>query len=1059
MDARAIRNTPNSNTTMAMKNILRVSLLCLFTLAPAVAWAQTGIISGTVTDAETGDPLPGANVAIVELQRGSATDLEGRFEIANVPYGDYELSAQFIGYGRTVRQVSLNQARIEVELTLSTDLLGLDEVVVVGYGTQQRRNIAGAISSLRPEQIRDVPTPSIDNALQGRVAGVQVVQNSGNPGAALSVRVRGATSITAGNEPLYVIDGVPVTQGNFSGIDGTFGGQGISSLSDINPADIESIEVLKDASAAAIYGSRASNGVVLITTRRGREGAPQINFNTYFGVQSEWNRIDLLSAEEYVDVINEGRALDGLGPIFEYRGDQLIVAPGSESEFSVPWVNTNWLDETFRSAPITQTDLSISGGTSRIRYYVSGTYFNEEGIVQGFSFDRLAGRVNLDYEATDRLSFGTNVALTRGLIVRSRGDNTLYGPFANAIAMPPIFPVFNEDGSYYPTDRLSITNAVGLARENEAEERTTRILGDVFANYRIIDGLNAQVRTAVDNMTLRSRLYDSPVIGIGVGSGGVAQVGNSYVTKVTVEGTVNFVAEVGTDGFFSGVVGSSVEDNTTEYNSVTGQQFPTEFFRYITSAASITDGTSSLTGWNLASFFGRASYTLLDRYTFTVNARTDGSSRFGTDNRWGFFPSASVLWRVSEEPFMANQTVLGNLALRASYGVTGNQFGIGNFDSRGLWGGGANYNDLPGISPSQLENPELRWEQTDQFNVGADFGIIGDRLSISADFFVKRTRDLLLDRPVPSTTGFTTFTSNIGNMENVGFDLALNAHLVRGPARGFNWSTDFNISHVKNRVTALFDDDPISFGFSGSSRIEVDQPLGVFYGYRMDGIFQDYDEIDNLNEFALAEHNRYYQDEWTRTGDIRFRDLDGDGIITANDREIIGSPWPDFTGGLTSTMSYGGFDLRAFFAFSLGNDVFNATRQYTDAFGFGFFDNNSARARDRWTEDNPSDVEPRAAYFDDNNNTRISDRFIEDGSYLRLRDLVLGYTLPQNAIGQIGARSLRIYVQAQNLFTITGYSGFDPEVNFAGTSSVVRGTDFYTLPQARRFTVGVNLGL
>jgi TonB-dependent starch-binding outer membrane protein SusC len=1041
---------------MAMKTFLMVSALCLFAFLPGSTWAQTGTISGTVVDAETGDPLPGANVAIIALQRGAATDLDGRFEITNVPYGEYELSAQFIGFRRTVQRITLNQPRLEVELGLSTDLLGLDEVVVVGYGTQQRRNIAGAISSLRPEQIRDVPTPSIDNALQGRVAGVQVTQNSGNPGSALTVRVRGATSITAGNEPLYVIDGVPVTQGNFSGIDDTFGGQGISSLSDINPADIESIEVLKDASAAAIYGSRASNGVVLITTRRGREGAPQINFNSYYGIQSEWNRIDLLSAEEYVEVMNEGRVLDGAGPIFEYDGDDLIAFGGF---LEIPRVNTNWLDETFRTAPISQTDLSVSGGTQRVRYYVSGTYYNEEGIVQGFSFDRMSGRINLDFEATSRLNFGTNVALTRGLIVRSRGDNTLYGPFANAIAMPPIFPIYDEDGGYYPTNTLSITNAVGLARENEAEERTTRIMGDVFANYRVMEGMNAQVRTAVDNMTLRSRLYDSPIIGLGVGTGGTAQIGNSYVTKVTLEGTLNYVSQVGNDGFLSGVVGTSVEDNTTEYNSVTGQQFPTEFFRYITSAASITGGTSSLTGWNLASIFGRTSYTHLDRYTLTVNARTDGSSRFGADNRWGFFPSASVLWRVSEEAFMQDQAFFGNLALRASYGVTGNQFGIGNFDSRGLWGGGANYNDLPGISPTQLENPELRWEQTDQFNVGADLGVIGDRLSISGDFYVKRTRDLLLNRPIPSTTGFTVFTSNIGNMENVGFDLALNAHLVRGPARAFNWTADFNISHVRNRVTALFDDDPISFGFSGSSRIEVDQPLGVFYGYRMDGIFQSYDEIDDLNDRALAEHNRYYQNEYTRTGDIRFRDLDGDGIITADDREIIGSPWPDFTGGLTSTMSFGGFDVRAFFSFSLGNDVFNAMRQYTDAYGFGFFDNNSGRARDRWTEDNPSDTEPRASYWDDNNNVRISDRFIEDGSYVRLKDIVLGYTLPQTMLTQIGARSLRVYLQAQNLVTLTGYSGFDPEVNFAGTSDVVRGVDFYTLPQARRFTVGVNLGL
>ena len=1044
-------------------------------LAPGAAFAQAGTVRGRVTEQGSGEPLQGVSVAVVGTNQAVVTNQEGRFALNNVAAGQRTIRAVRIGFAAQNRTVTVGADGVEVNFTLSPDVLGLDEVVVIGYGQTERRTTTGAVSSIRPDEVTaTAPTPTVENVLQGRVAGVHVTQNSGVPGSAISVRVRGASSITAGNEPLYVLDGVPLLKGDYSGI--AIGQtQGIDALSDLNPNEIESIEVLKDASAAAIYGSRASNGVVLITTKRGRAGdRPDIRFQTYYGVQEAWRQPDFLNAAEYIEVYNEGYTADGNADIdlgggetlhvnlFGYSGDAIpscddwnFDSPQCDAIEVSPSVDTDWIDEILEPAPMSNMFASIAGGNERARYYVSGTRLLQDGIVSGYGYERMNGRMNLDYSASDRLVLGTSVALTRSITDRARGDNTIYGPFANAIASAPIDAVYLEDGSYN-LETIAYANPVALNIENRAEERAFHVLGNLFADYRLFDGVTARANFGLDQYTLRGYLYDSPIVGPATGSNGSGEVANTYATKVLSEGTLSWNRDLNESNVFSGVVGGSYENNDTEFNEVFGTQFPTSSFRQLASASTISGGTSSLTAYNLLSFFGRAQHTWRERLTTTFNIRADGSSRFGENNRWGVFPSAAVLYRIGDEAFMQSQSVVSDLALRASYGRTGNQEGLGNFASVALYGGGANYGDRPGIAPSQLANPDLSWEKTDQLNLGFDAGFLNDRLGLSFDWYNKNTTDLLLNRPIPLSTGFGVITENIGEMRNRGFEIAARAQVVRAARRGgFEWGTELNLSHNDNEVTKLYRGEPINGNFV--ARVEEGQPLGFFRGFVMDGIFQSDDEIcyDSTGETCAA--GTGYQSIWTVPGDVRFRDLDGDGIITAEDQERIGSPWPDYQGGWTNNLSFAGFDLMVFTQFSQGNDVYNGMREYTDAFGT-FIDNNSGHARDRWTPDNPSTTEARSTWYDDNDNVRSSSRFVEDGSYVRIKNLVLGYNVPAAFAGRAGFRSLRVYVQGQNLKTWTDYSGFDPEVNFNGAATVTRGIDFYTLPQARTLTVGLNVG-
>lgn len=1034
-----------------MKNFRRLlaAALTAVTLPAALLAQDRGTISGRVVEGTAARPVSGAQVRVAGTTLGTQTDEQGRFTINGVSAGARTLQVSRVGYKAVTRAVTAPAS--DVTVTLESDPLGLQAVVAIGYGETNRRQVTGAVASVSAEEISSQPVASLNEALQGRVAGVQVAQNSGTPGAAVSVRIRGSSSLSAGNAPLYVVDGMPLLQGNYSGFNASFGGQGVDALSDLNPNEIESVEVLKDASAAAIYGSRASNGVVLITTRKGRSGRSEINFGSYLATQSVWRTPQFLGAADYIKVNNEGLAA-GLGEeyanYFGYTDDDIpncevaTELPCSFVEVD-PSVNVNWLGTVLHSAPMRDFTGSIRGGTEKARYYVSGDALNQEGVVQGQGYSRINGRMNLDYAPTSRLTLGTNLSLARAITNRQPSDNNIYSPFANAIAQPPIESAFLSDGTY--NLETSYSNPVALSRENFAEERNIHVIGNTFASYTLTDWLSARASAGVDNLTLRSLRYDSPIVGVYAGSGGGNNTANSYVTKATYEGTLNFDRLFGERHQVTGVVGTSYEANTLEQNSVSGQSFPSSSFRFLNSAALINGGGSTLTRNNLLSFFGRTSYTLNDRYTATFNVRADGSSKFGSSHRYGIFPSAALLWRVSEEPFFARQGVFSDLSLRASYGRTGNQQGIGNFDARGLFGSGYNYNDVPGVAPAQLANPDLKWETTDQLNVGADFAVLNERLSFTVDAYRKNTSDLLVNLPVPLTTGYGAIAFNAGSIRNTGVELSTRAQWLQGTNGGPAWTTELNLAHNSNRVTALVNDQPLNAGFA--SRVEVGHAIGEFYGYVADGIFRDQAAVD-----AHA-----FQSDATAPGDVRFKDLNNDGVINDEDRTFIGTPWPKLEGGVTNTLSFKGFDLNLFAQFSRGNKIFNGTRIYTDYYG-GALDNSSIRALGRWTPENPDASEPRAVYGDPNENTRVSSRFVEDGSYFRLKNATLGYTLPASTVSRFGFRSLRVYVQGQNLWTSTKYSGFDPEVNYAGDTPITRGTDFYTLPQLRTLTTGFDIG-
>jgi TonB-linked SusC/RagA family outer membrane protein len=1030
-------------------------------LIPDRAAAQERVpVAVQVTEAGTQRPLPGVLIEIPGLRLSALTDEAGR-AVLQATRGTHTLRISHIGYKQTMREV-VAQSAVTVTINLETDPLRLDELVVTGYTMERRRHVTGAITSVKPETTKEIPVAQIQEVLRGRAPGVQVVQNSGTPGSAMTVRIRGSASINGGNDPLYVIDGVPMTQGNWSRLGG-FGGQGIDAVGDLNPNEIESIEILKDASAAAIYGSRASNGVVLVTTKKGKTGRPDITFGAYYGTQQDWRRVDMLNAAQYIEVYNEGCVNRYGAPCVTYVGEPNATTPVPSSVANnmkaYRNVDTNWLDEVLRDGSIANLEASIRGGTDRVRYYVSGSSLDQEGTQLDLGYKKLNARVNLDYNPADRLTLGTNVSLTRSIAKRAANDNTIQGGLANAIAIAPTVPVKDANGRYVTG---FYTNPVGNIANRSAEDRNVRILGNVFGTYALLEGINLRASAGLDHLNLRGLRYNSPAYGSAAATGGFGTDANTYVTKVTYEGTVNFNRLLGTNHEFAGVAGTSYEDNSEAWGVINGEQFPNEFFKFIASAAT-TYGNSGREDWGLVSYFGRLSYTWRDRVTTSFNVRRDGSSRFGENNRFGTFPSVSLNWRIGDESFMQGQNILGNLSLRASYGITGNQQSLDNYQWRAVFNGGANYMDQPGISPARLGNPDLRWEKTKQFNVGTDFSILSNRLKIAFDYYVKETEDLLWTLPLPRSTGFAGITSNVGSMENRGLDLGLTADWLTSAGDGLDFSTTLSLSRNRNKVIELYNNTE-SLGSTGT--IKEGYPLAVFWGYVADGIFQSYDEIAAHATQVTNSNPRLA----TAPGDIRFKDLDGNGVINTADRTLIGNPWPDFEGGVTNTASFKGFDMTAFVSFSQGNDIYNGTRFYMDRYGSDG-DNHSTRALNRWRPDNTNTKEPRAIWGDPNQNTRASTRWVEDGSYWRLKNLVVGYTLRGESAtlaagGQresrgiprlIGARSIRFYVQGQNLITNTDYQGFDPEVNSAGNSSTTRGWDFYGLPQPRTLTFGFNV--
>jgi TonB-linked SusC/RagA family outer membrane protein len=1025
-------------STSALARAMLLGVAALFGAAGTVAAQASGTIRGTVSDSATRQPIPGVSVVVVGSTRGALTDAAGRYIIRAVPSGSASVRAQRIGFApREVQVVVSPTGEVTADFLMRPQAAVLSEVVVVGYGTRSRAEVSSAVAQVKAEEVQNVPLAGIDAALQGKAPGVQVIQNAGNPGNGITVRVRGASSISASNHPLYVIDGVPMIREDMSQLG--FGGQDITAVTGISPDEIESIDVLKDAAAASIYGSRASNGVVMITTKRGRPGATKFGFSTYFGQQKALRNLDLLNAQEYVEYMAEAVANDGYtnDDVIDYYGNGTSWIPGVDDR-----INQDWQKAMQRTAPVHDISLSASGGGDRFQYMLSGSNFSQTGVILGSDYKRQNARLNLDVTATPKLQFRSSMGISRERWNRIVADNTIEGA-ANMLAVQPNIPVRRADGNFTSSaDGLAYTNPVALVEFNKGPTTSFRFLGNIETSYDFTERLRWNVRVGTDVYNLLERYWASPRVegSIGAGSAGDAEQGSNHVTKYIAETYGTYDPFRNERQKLTLTAGASAEYNRFELIYLEGQGFGSDAFQYPGSASKIVQYDARPSENNLVSLFSRANYSLHDRYFVTASLRTDGSSRFGENSRFGVFPSASVGWQLSEEPSLSGIKRFMDAKVRASYGVTGNQSIPTNFGFLTTFAR-ANYAGTQGISPSTIGNPDLKWETTKEFDFGVDLGFLDGRLSVIADYYRKVTDDLLVQRPVPSTSGFTSVWDNVGSVSNRGFEFQVSTENVRSAnVNGFSWRTDFNISHNKNRVESLYcsqapppapkcEGEPFMTGsIRAVSRIEVGQPLGAFYTLKFDGVDPE-------------------------TGDAIYADPP-EGETEA--RRIVGSPHPDYFGGLRNQISFMGFDLNTFFDFSQGQEVFNLMRLYSNDGGLNA-DNKMRHALRRWQK--PGDVtdEPRASWDGTSGAYLLSDRFVEDGSYVRLSEVTLGYRLPNSIASRARLSDARLYVSGRNLKLWTDYSGIDPDVNSEGSSSnTALGIDFYPYPRARTISIGIS---
>ncbi|HAS44804.1 MAG TPA: SusC/RagA family TonB-linked outer membrane protein [Microscillaceae bacterium] len=991
-------------------------LLCLFSYQ---VMAQNTTVQGTVKGKD-GEALPSVTVLLKGTSTGIATDGEGKYQL-NVPSGGGTLVFSFLGY--KTQEVAINGQTV-IDVTLLEDNALLNEVVVTGYGSTIKQDVIGNIAKVSGEDIQNVPVPTFESSLQGRATGVVVSNNSGKLGQGINIRVRGSSSITANNQPLVVIDGVPVTSGNT----GRAGNDPINPLADFNFNDVESIEILKDASAAAIYGARASNGVLLITTKKGIAGKTKFNLNVSNGVSSAARKREFLNAREYVELYTEayinrdGDATTGRAAaenVFAfYNPDWQQVATGE---------GFNWQDQIFKQGRVTNFDISAQGGTQKTRFFVSAALTNQEGILIKNDFERISARLNLDHEVNSRLKLGINFNLARTGLTRVNNDNSFFTPM-QMIAQSPLSPFRNPDGTPNITTTL-YDNA--LAEWDNSDDQVVRFrnISNAYATYNIIPGLNFKMSFGLDLTNQREEAFFNSNSLTGLANNGFGRFRNVNIANYTWDTQFSYDKAFG-EHSISAVAAYSLQKSSSITSSVSGQEFPSDQFAKLVSAGNITAGSSTGTAFSFISYIGRVSYKFKNRYLFGVTGRYDGSSRFGVNNRFGFFPSVSAGWIVSEESFLKQNPVISFLKLRASYGLTGNGE-IGNFASRGLYAG-INYAGVPGTSPSSLSFDDLKWETTAQFNLGLDIAFLKDRFSLELDYYNKQTNDLLLSVNIPSTSGFTSITQNLGELQNEGIEIALNTQNFVGE---FKWSTNFNIARNWNKVTAL-PDERISVGGFAPNFIIEGQPIGVFYTKRYAG-------VDPANGDAL-----YY---------LREGSNETTNDYNAAEEMVVGDPNPAWTGGITNNFSYKGFDLSIFFQFVQDVDVYWASGEFASSTA-NFLDNQTVDQLRRWQ--NPGDItDVPQVRRSGRNGSQESSRFISDASYIRLKTLSFGYTLPKSITDRIRFSRVRLYFTAQNLLTFTDYDG-DPEINTLSSGAngnAALGVDWYTTPQAKTFVFGVNL--
>jgi len=1000
----------------------------MMVVAALPALAQTQVVSGRVVGAD-GNAIPGATIVERGTTNGATSGADGNFSLSVGPGATLTVSS--IGY--TTQNVVVGN-RSTVNVTLATSTTDLAEAVVVGYGTQSKADLTGAVTQLSGSVVENQPVQSFEQSIQGRTPGVVINQGSGKLGQGINIQVRGTSSVTASNRPLYVIDGAPITFQDQS----QAGDEPLNPLADLNPNDIESISILKDASASAIYGSRASNGVVLITTKKGRQGATKVSLGYYYGISAPTRLRQFLNSDQYRTLLGEsltnGLNISATDPNADYANLTDAFAGEGGIDYNSPY-STPWDRLAFRNqgnfkiggASVAQYDFSAAGGDAKTRFFLSGTFNDQKGIIIGNRFRRGSLRLNLDHSITEKLRVGLNLSLARTVNDRVSGDNAFSNPL-QLNALDPLQPQFDPTTGRLNANTIYYNNLIDQQLGSN-RAGTFRSFSTAYLNWVPLKGLTLRTEVGGDFLNLNEDL----VRGAGTqdgGANGYAFNSQTQTVNYTNTNTATYAFDAGADHHFDVLVGESYQRADTKVTSAEGRGFPTNDFTRVASAAVKTGGNSSFgTGYAFLSYFARANYNFRGKYLLSGSVRRDGSSRFGANNRYGTFGAGSVGYLVSEESFLKDNEVLNFLKLRASYGVTGNGE-IGNFSSRRLVSALA-YADQSGIAPdAALGNPNLSWETTKQVDLGVEFGFFNNRISGEIDVYRKNTTGLLLNRQLLLTSGYSSITENVGALQNKGLEIALNGRILDGD---FKWTVGANMSFNRNLITSL--PNPIIPTGNTISRVMQDQPLGVFYAKRYAG-------VDPNNGDAL-----YYTADGGTTNRYALAPI-----------QKVGNPNPKYTGGVNTNFSYGGFDLTALGQFTYGNDIYNAAGIYQSA-NADYLDNQTTDQLNRWQKAGDITSVPQARYGA-SNGTQTSSRWIQDGSFFRLKTVTLGYNLPATYVKRGYVQTVRIYVTGQNLATFTKYTGYDPEVNTygLGTANYLLGHDFYTPPLAKTYLLGVNIG-
>ncbi len=999
-----------------MQSLKLSALLLSVLMMPIIVLAQTRQVTGTVTDS-TGKGIPSVTVTERGTHNSTATTSNGNFTL-NISGNSAVLTLSSVGF--ITQEIPVNNGT-SFTVVLSNSAANLGEVVVVGYGTQRKKDVTGSVVSVNTKDFNSLPVSNAGEAIEGKAAGVQVIA-SGAPGSNVTFRIRGTGTIN-NSDPLLVIDGVPAD----------------APLNNLNPDDIASIDILKDASAAAIYGSRGANGVVLITTKRGANGKGHLSFDFFTGWQKATSIVKVLNAKQFATLNNEILS----------NGNQ-TVNPAYANPDTLG-KGTDWLGALFRTAPTQNYSLSYSGGSDKYTYYVSGGVLEQKGIVITTAYKRYTAQFNSQAKPLSWLTFGNNLTLT--------ADDKPGGSYdiRSAMAANPVQPIFGQDGKYSGITGNSlwygdITNQIGTANINNNRTQGYNVLGNIYAEVSILPSLKFKTTGGIQASFFDSRSW-APIYNFQPNPQTTAYLAEQYNKSLTYLWDNYFTYDkiFGADHHLTVLAGSSAQNNRFDYLSGNRQDFPSDVTQQLNSGTGTANVGGDAAEWALLSFMGRVNYAYKDKYLITATLRRDGSSRFGSNNKYGTFPSASAAWRISNENFF-KVNFINDLKLRVGYGVTGNQ-NIGNYSfASSLQIAQYNFNNTPVsiVYPLVLPNPGVQWEQVEQSNIGLDATMFNSRVMLTIDAYLKNTSKMLVPAVVPVTTGYSSTnvpSVNAGSLENKGIEFSVSTKNLIGV---FSWNTDLNISFNQNKIKSLNGSTPLfvdNYGLNANFGIDkAGSPANEFYGYVTDGIFQTQKDVDNhaVQQQGTTSYNS------TSPGDIRFKDLNSDGIINADDRTFIGNPNPKFIYAMNNSFTYKGFDLSIFLQGVDGNKIFNANNIYQE--GMSTAQNQTVRTLGRWEGEGTSNYMPRAIYGDPNQNARVSNRYIEDGSYLRIKNLTLGYTLPHALTQRINFSSVRFYASCLNLATFTHYSGFDPEVG-------ANGVDYSVYPVTRTISVGINLNL